>query len=130
LLEDSLLPGGVEADYQAPLLRFNHIEPKKDPQTVRFIYSARVLPFIGRDVEKNILADFLGGLEQPFRWMVMHGSGGVGKSRLALELCLAVRNKWHAGFLPQEGQEPDWGRWQPLMPTLIVIDYAARRTRA
>ena len=58
----------------------------------------------------------------------MHGSGGVGKSNLALELCLAVRDEWHAGFLPQEGQEPDWGRWQPLMPTLIVVDYAARDT--
>jgi hypothetical protein len=125
LVEEGLQPGGVEADYTAPLLSRPYL-PSND--RTRFIFSARVLPFIARDAEKTILADFLGGPEQPFRWMVMHGSGGVGKSRLALELCLAVRDEWHAGFLAQEGQEPDWGRWQPLMPTLIVIDPAARDT--
>ena len=93
----------------------------------RFIYGARVLPFIGRDTEIGKLADFLDSPEQPFCWMVLYGSGGIGKSRLALELCLAIRDDWHAGFL--EGEEPDWGRWQPLVPTLIVIDYAARDTK-
>jgi hypothetical protein len=126
LLEQGLQPGGVEADYRAPLLRFQHVAAQ---DRTRFIYSARALPFLGRDREKSLLADFLDDPAQPFRWMVMLGSGGVGKSRLALELCLAIRNDWHAGFLPQDGQEPDWGRWQPLMPTLIVIDYAARDTQ-
>lgn len=125
LLEEPLLPGGVEADYRAPLLRLNYLEAN---ETTRFIYAARVLPFIGRDAEIGKLEDFLGGLEQPFRWMVLHGSGGVGKSRLALELCLAARSEWHAGFLSQEADEPAWSRWQPLMPTLIVVDYAARDT--
>jgi hypothetical protein len=125
LLEEPLLPGGVDADYRAPLLRLNYVEPK---ETTRFIYGARVLPFIGRDAEIDKLANFCGAPRQPFRWIVLHGSGGVDKSRLALELCLAIRDYWHAGFLPQEGDEPDWGRWQPLLPTLIVIDYAARDT--
>ncbi len=125
LLEEPLLPGGVEADYRAPLLRLNYLEAK---ETTRFIYAARVLRFIGRDAEIEKLDAFLSGPEQPFRWMVLYGSGGVGKSRLALELCLALRNEWHTGFLPQEGDEPDWGRWQPLIPTLIVVDYAARDT--
>jgi Palmitoyl protein thioesterase len=125
LLEDGRRPGGVEPDYRPPRLRFNYVEAK---ESTRFIYSARALPLIGREAEKDLLADFLGGPEQPFRWMVMVGSGGVGKSRLALELCLSVRSEWHAGFLPQNGQEPDWGRWQPLLPTLIVVDYAARDT--
>jgi pimeloyl-ACP methyl ester carboxylesterase len=125
LLEEGLQPGGVEADYRAPLLRFRHVEAQ---ERTRFIYSARALPFLGREKEKSQLADFLDEPQEPFRWMVMLGSGGVGKSRLALELCLAIRNDWHAGFLPQDGEEPDWGKWQPLMPTLIVIDYAARDT--
>ena len=125
LLEEPLLPGGVEADYRAPLLRLNYVEAN---ETTRFIHAARVLPFIGRDAEIEKLSDFLGRPEQPFRWMVLHGWGGVGKSRLALELCLALRNEWHAGFLPPGREEPDWGRWQPLVPTLIVVDYAARDT--
>lgn len=125
LLVEGIPPGGVEADYRAPLLRLNHVNPG---HITRFIYSARVLPFFGRETEVGFLLDFLGNLEQRFRWMVIHGSGGVGKSRMALELCLAIHSEWHAGFLSQDGQEPDWGRWQPLMPTLIVIDYAARDT--
>jgi pimeloyl-ACP methyl ester carboxylesterase len=123
LLEDGLKPGGVEPDYRAPLLRFNHVELQ---ESTRFVYSARAIPLVGRETEKSLLADFLGNPTQPFRWMVMLGSGGVGKSRLALELCLAVRNEWHAGFLSRNEQQPDWGRWQPLVPTLIVVDYAAR----
>ena len=103
LLEEPLLPGGVEADYRAPLLRFNYVEAK---ETTRFIYSARVLPFMGRDAEINRLGDFLEYPEQPFRWMVLHGSGGVGKSRLALELCLLIRDEWHAGFLPGKERNP------------------------
>ena len=105
--DESLLPGGVEADDRAPLLRLNYVEAK---ETTRFNYAARVLPFVGRDAETDELGDFLDGPEQPFRWLVLHGSGGVGKSRLALELCLALRSEWHAGFLPQGGEEPDWGR--------------------
>jgi hypothetical protein len=129
LLKKSVLQVGVEADYTAPLLHFNPVDPKK--KSSRFIYSARVLKFIGREAEFDKLGNFLGGPEQPFRWMVLHGSGGVGKSRLALELCLANSKdkEWHAGFLPDEGQaDPVWGRWQPLMPTLIVIDAAAGDT--
>jgi hypothetical protein len=122
LLEMGLEPGGVEADYTAPLL-WRPSLPSND--RTRFIFSARVLPLIGRDAEKNILEDFLGSAEQPCRWMVMHGSGGAGKSRLALELCLAVQGEWHAGFLKDKEADPVWGKWQPLMPTLIVIDPAA-----
>ena len=128
LLEDSLQPGGVEADYTAPLLSLPFL-PCEDPEALsRFTFSARALPFIGREAEERILTDFLDGSDQMFRWMVMHGSGGVGKSRLALELCLAVRNEWHAGFLQDEEADPVWGKWQPLMPTLIVIDPAGRDT--
>jgi hypothetical protein len=125
LLEDSLEPGGVEADYTAPLLSLPFLP---SVELTRFTFSARALPFMGREAEEHILADFLEGSDQTFRWMVMHGSGGVGKSRLALELCLAVRNEWHAGFLPDEEADPVWGKWQPLMPTLIVVDGAARDT--
>jgi pimeloyl-ACP methyl ester carboxylesterase len=125
LLEDNLQPGRVEADYTAPLLSLPSL-PSAD--ITRFTFSARALPFIGRKAEEQILTDFLDGPDQMFRWMVMLGSGGVGKSRLALELCLAVHSEWHAGFLQDAESDPVWGKWQPLMPTLIIIDAAARDT--
>ncbi len=123
LLENDALIGSVEADYRAPLLRLNYLEIN---DANRFIYGARVLPLFGRKAEIEGFSRFFGNPEQPLRWMIMHGSGGVGKSRLALDLCLALRSEWHAGFLPQDGKEPDWGTWQPMLPTLIMIDYAAR----
>jgi ubiquinone/menaquinone biosynthesis C-methylase UbiE len=127
LLEDPVLPGALEADYRPPLLHYKYVEHS---EASRFVFGARVLPFVGRESELAKLTEFLADPEQPFRWMVLHGSGGVGKSRLALELCIAVgdEHEWHAGFLHQEAAEPDWGRWQPIVPTLIVIDYAARDT--
>jgi pimeloyl-ACP methyl ester carboxylesterase len=123
LLEDLLQAGGVEADYTVPLLSLPFLPSM---ELTRFTFSARSLPFIGREAEQRTLADFLDVSDQMFRWMVMSGSGGVGKSRLALELCRAVRDEWHAGFLQDGEADPVWGKWQPLMPTLIVIDAAAR----
>jgi len=58
--------------------------------------------------------------------MLLYGSGGVGKSRLAMELCLLAQDEWHAGFLDDYSREPDWTLWRPMTPTVIVIDYASR----
>jgi hypothetical protein len=125
LMEELALLGASEADYRQPLLHYRHVEQS---EATRFVFSARNLPFFERNAEVSRLVQFLGDDTAPFRWMVMYGSGGVGKSRLALELCLAIRHEWHAGFLHEEAAEPDWVRWQLLLPTLIVIDYAARQS--
>jgi len=125
LLDDSWRPSGVEADYRPPVLRFNQLEMS---EAARFIYGARALPFIGRDAELREIDTFLGEPTKAFRWMLLYGSGGVGKSRLAMEVCLAAQGEWHAGFLSERSQEPDWTRWRPMAPTLIVVDYAARDT--
>ena len=92
----------------------------------RFIFGARTLPFIGRDSEFKSINAFLGNCGAPFRWMLLYGSGGVGKSWLAMELCLLAQEEWHAGFLDDYSREPDWPLWRPMTPTLIVIDYASR----
>ena len=84
------------------------------------------MPFIGRDSELKSINAFLGNSSAPFRWMLLYGSGGVGKSRLAMELCLLAQEEWHAGFLDDYSREPDWPLWRPMTPTLIVIDYASR----
>ncbi len=123
LLDQSWRPSGVESDWRPPLLRFKQLPLT---EAARFIYGARALPFIGREAELKTIDAFLGGQNAPFRWMLLYGSGGVGKSRLAMELCLLARNDWHAGFLDDSAREPDWTLWRPMTPTLIVIDYASR----
>lgn len=98
LLDDSRRPSGVEADYRPPTLRLNQLEIS---EVTRFRYGARALPFIGRDAELKEIDAFLGEPTKLFRWMLLHGLGGVGKSRLAMEVCLAAQGEWHAGFLPR-----------------------------
>ncbi|MGD9828164.1 MAG: esterase/lipase family protein, partial [Hyphomicrobiaceae bacterium] len=126
LLQEDVQPGAADADYRPPLLRLNSLDPATRGNL--FTYSARAIDMLGREADLARLDDFLASPEQPFQWMILHGSGGMGKSRLALEHCLRQRGYWHVGFLERDGREPDWIRWQPLLPTLIVIDYAALDT--
>ena len=71
------------------------------------------------------------------RWLqavrLITGSGGLGKTRLALELCQqSLASKWHAGLLDADLRDQDMATsWQALrrvdQPLLIVIDYAETR---
>ena len=81
---------------------------------------------VGRENELAELLAFL-ALDAPFAWWLWTGPAGVGKSRLAVELCRAVSTTWHAGFLREVDQSSLQGL-RPLLPTLIVIDYAAQRS--
>jgi hypothetical protein len=85
-------------------------------------FRSRAVPLIGREAEMGQLKSFL---QAPikFLWQLLNGLGGAGKSRLALELCLVVKETWSAGFLPaSNGFEDKWIDWRPARPTLIVID--------
>ncbi len=93
----------------------------------RLNFRARRVPFIGREYEKNRLQDFLNA-PKAFSWWIAIGSGGMGKSRLALEFCLRNGQPWRVGFLPESNKFADWVDWEPDGPTLIIIDYAAKRT--
>jgi hypothetical protein len=92
----------------------------------RFLYRTQAIPFLGRDKEIAELAQFLAD-HRPFRWLLMTGPAGVGKSRLALELCLRSRHDWRAGFVPRDFQLQSFTAWIPNQPTLLVMDYAASR---
>ncbi len=88
-------------------------------------FAARQTRHVGRDADLRSLNGFL-AVSDPFVWWMVVGEAGTGKSRLALELCLAVAGQWHAGFLTESGQETLRG-FEPHEPTLIIIDYAAAR---
>jgi hypothetical protein len=99
----------------------------KDPNGLnRFFYGARKTPFLGREKEINALENFLAD-EKRFCWWIVIGQGGLGKSRLALELCLRSEKDWRAGFLPSWCSPDDYRNWVPNQPTLIIADYAASR---
>lgn len=92
------------------------------------------IPLIGREAEVAELAAFCDH-ESPFRWMVLTGDGGMGKTRLALEFARRrEEDGWSAGFLSAEGlrhwvRHDGFPRWSPLADTLVVIDYAASKVQ-
>jgi tetratricopeptide (TPR) repeat protein len=103
----------------------------------RLHYSARRVPRVGRDQELSALVSFL-TTHSPtperwnrFAWWLWTGPGGIGKSRLALELILVVRSNFlgDAGFFGRESHTKfaasDWAAWRPTRATLVVFDYAA-----
>lgn len=63
---------------------------------------------------------------EPFQWMTVSGPGGIGKSRLALELALQSYGEWECGLI----QASDVARvalfnWRPLRSTLLLLDDVA-----
>ena len=61
-------------------------------------FSARATVFVGRDVEREKLKRFIRS-DAVVSWMLLLGAAGTGKSRLAVELCHAIRPEWNAGLL-------------------------------
>ncbi|WP_432162505.1 hypothetical protein [Streptomyces tendae] len=89
-----------------------------------------VVPFQARD-ELTILTDWCHTVAAGAHTgvTVVHGTGGAGKTRLALELAhqLATRHGWYTGYLREHPTGRDW-LGTVVSPTLIVLDYADART--
>ena len=113
-------PGAI---YTQPVMVF---EFRKLAPASRFFYGAQATRFIGRDREMGELRQFLKAEGELFQWMLVTGKGGVGKSRLGLELCVDVSPEWYAGFLRGPDRFEKWDLWQPVAPTLLVVDYASQ----
>jgi len=87
---------------------------------------------MGREPELESLATFC---DHPaaFRWKALTGAGGVGKTRLALEVAMQQEQAgWNSGFLDAESLKQWFGDnrfadWDPPTNTLVVIDYAASK---
>ena len=130
-----------DAEYDENRPQFHH-EKARDPNRESgpvFIshlkFREQLLEYIPNTDAESQLDEFVND-EHPFRWWGVIGPGGIGKSRLALELVqrLNAAGVWNAGFLT-ELNATHWlqhqaKNWQPKLPTLIIIDYSTRCAEA
>ena len=89
-------------------------------------FKRRATRFRPRPALEKQLRDWILSTD-PFRVLKLTGSAGMGKSRLAIELCdWCYAQHWLAGFVP--GVDAAWPEnWRPLQDTLAVVDYAASK---
>ncbi len=91
-----------------------------------FQFKRRATTYFRRPSLFRKIDDFL-RTDDPFKCLALMGPAGIGKSRLALELCDIFGSEyWLTGFFPPGGHWPEG--WIPLQDTLIVIDYAGSKT--
>jgi hypothetical protein len=106
----------------------------KSDNFFKFKYDRQLVSFRSQLELKDSFEVFLNSPQQnedrtlpDIKIITLHGQGGVGKSRVAFELCLVQKGVgWHAGFLNQ-GQQIDVLSYRWDTSSLIVFDYAAER---
>ena len=107
------------------------VSPDKLTALQHLKYTSEIDKFLGRKNEIDLLHRFagdpsFGGRVFNFRWMLLTGDAGVGKTRLAHEF---TRNRlddlWYKGKLDfaslKAFDKP--AKWRPVRPTFIVIDH-------
>ena len=144
--ELAAIAASMQDGLQAALARLEHDPvtylmddwPKGGDEAMaeRIRYNSELYEMLGREDELERLRAFLGeplpwADAQRFRWLLLTGDGGTGKTRLAMEF---VRHHlppgWVGRRLPINALKTmvDWAPdWLPRDPTLIVIDYPAQR---
>ncbi|OGS75014.1 MAG: hypothetical protein A2063_09475 [Gallionellales bacterium GWA2_60_142] len=131
-------------EFIAPTIAHNELPvhmPKRQRQTGETLTDSQLLraeealvPFDpARQPELDKLDVWLDDPQYPQAIRLLTGAGGLGKTRLALELCQRrIDAGWHAGFLDSDldakALASGWQALQALnQPLLIVIDYAETR---
>lgn len=140
MVGDNNLVGLIPAYLQ--LTRHIKRAQKTTSQLQQLIPYNRTTTLVGRDLD---LADLRRFAESPdaISVRVLTGSGGAGKTRLALDFCDELAAKgWDSGFvgegdaggesseLQRFAQSQNLSTWGWRKPTFIVVDYAASHVSA
>ena len=104
--------------------------PAKPGPSALLVARYQIVPFFepGR---ARLLAELRAWAEDaaPARACLLHGAGGMGKTRLFIHWCGQLRNEgWRAGFLRKEASRERFAALvKDAQPTLVAVDYAELR---
>ncbi len=117
----------------------NRLDPMKEssgrqvqPSPSSLLQARRgVVPFVGRDAELRNLQEWCDS-EEEIALRLYTGAGGMGKTRLMIEVCAEAREQgWRAGFLKDaDDGQLDGFSFGSQKSVLVVLDYAERRSAA
>lgn len=79
-------------------------------------------------LDRFLVSGATNDVTKQFRWTVVTGPAGAGKTRLAIQFLNHAETKgFQVGFLELTNlKEFDARAWKPIQPTFIVVDYAAQ----
>jgi len=122
----------VSSPLQTPVRQWKAGGGMADSQLLRA--EEALVPFDpARQPDLDALDSWLDDQQWPLAVRLITGAGGLGKTRLALELCQQrTVADWHTGLLDAQLEQREMtAAWQQLrtfdMPVLVVIDYAETR---
>jgi hypothetical protein len=120
LLKSHLLP---------PLASIFESRGKDVQSQLPFVFGRRRTDVQGTAAKKMLATDFVAFLDDERRitWWLWTGLEGCGKSRLALEACLAFEGTWKTGFVSTDLLKGLHGRWSEMAINgdyLLVFDDA------
>jgi len=96
-----------------------------------FRFDYQTVRLFGRDGELQRLHRFATHKKGKLLWWMVTGKGGAGKSRLALHICLELKEAdWHTGFIEDVKQLDNLLNWEPTKNTFIVVDYSYGKAKA
>lgn len=101
------------------------LSPKKvRNQMEHFSFRAQNSQYVGREDARLHLQNFMSDNDK-FRWLIINGEGGSGKSRLAYELCAeAFMANWEVGFYDYDSDKDyTFNKFYANKNTLIIFDY-------
>lgn len=126
--------GGRIAAKNLPLaIPFSQWDPTWMPPAALLRADLGVVRFHMRDQELDELLKWC-NRDEPILTELCHGAGGMGKTRLAIELCSRIdkQSGWSAGFLDYQQFQADRDQWRTAFEAgeslLVILDYAEHRS--
>lgn len=121
----------LSRNFKLSYLPSNHKVFSRSDGFTQLRFDFRRSPFVGRQQELTYLDSFIQSKDE-YQWMMIQGAAGIGKSRLALELCDKLHiSGWVVGFLEGDVKQIKRDEIQHFLPQrnlLIVIDYLNNKT--